>query len=121
MGQVYTDNANVVAMASGALVWVAAYHAADAVQTLCVFVLRCYRITMAPLAVYCTLLWGAGLGGGYLLAYRGHGPWATAPSPTPFWLASALALAVTAALFTAMLWRAIRAVAPMNASGLQET
>lgn len=121
MGQVYTDNANVVAMASGALVWVAAYHAADAVQTLCVFVLRCYRITMAPLAVYCTLLWGAGLGGGYLLAYRGHGPWATAPSPTPFWLASALALAVTAALFTAMLWRAIRAAAPMHASGLQET
>ena len=121
IGQVYTDNANVVAMASGALVWVAAYHAADAVQTLCVFVLRCYRITMAPLAVYCTLLWGAGLGGGYLLAYRGHGPWATAPSPTPFWLASALALAVTAALFTAMLWRAIRAAAPMHASGLQET
>ena len=121
IGQVYTDNANVVAMASGALVWVAAYHAADAVQTLCVFVLRCYRITMAPLAVYCTLLWGAGLGGGYLLAYRGHGPWATAPSPTPFWLASALALAVTAALFTAMLWRTIRAAAPMHASGLQET
>ena len=121
IGQVYTDNANVVAMASGALVWVAAYHAADAVQTLCVFVLRSYRITIAPLAVYCTLLWGAGLGGGYLLAYRGHGPWATAPSPTPFWAASAIALAVTAALFTAMLWRAIRAAAPMNASGLQET
>ena len=108
-------------MASGVLVWVAAYHAADAVQTLCVFVLRSYRITIAPLAVYCTLLWGAGLGGGYLLAYKGYGPWATTLSPTPFWAASAIALAVTAALFTAMLWRAIRSIAPIHAGGLQET
>ena len=121
IGQVYTNNANVVVMASGVLVWVAAYHAADAVQTLCVFVLRSYRITIAPLAVYCTLLWGAGLGGGYLLAYKGYGPWATTLSPTPFWAASAIALAVTAALFTAMLWRAIRSIAPIHAGGLQET
>ena len=51
------------------------YHLADAVQALCVFVLRCYRVTVAPLVVYCVLLWGVGLGGGYLLAYRGLGPW----------------------------------------------
>ena len=108
-------------MASAVLVWVAAYHTADAVQTLCVFVLRCYRITLAPLAVYCTLLWGAGLGGGYLLAYKGHGQWAADPSPTPFWAASAIALAVTAALFTAMLWRAIKSATPVRASGFQET
>lgn len=121
IASVYTNNANVVAMASAVLVWVAAYHTADAVQTLCVFVLRCYRITLAPLAVYCTLLWGAGLGGGYLLAYKGHGQWAADPSPTPFWAASAIALAVTAALFTAMLWRAIKSATPVRASGFQET
>lgn len=121
IAHIYTNNPNVVAMASAVLVWVAAYHAADAVQTLCVFVLRCYRITLAPLAVYCTLLWGAGLGGGYLLAYQGHGPWAGAPSPTPFWAASAVALAVTAALFTTMLRRAIRPAIPAHASGLQGT
>lgn len=117
IGNVYTTNANVVAMTSGVLVWVAAYHAADALQTLCVFVLRCYRITLAPLAVYCTLLWGAGLGGGYWLAYAGHGPWAGVPSPTPFWAASAVALAVTAALFTAMLWRAISPAGQSRAAG----
>lgn len=121
IGYIYTGNASVVAMASGVLVWVAAYHTADAVQTLCVFVLRCYRITIAPLAVYCTLLWGAGLGGGYVLAYEGHGPWAAVPSPTPFWAASATALAVTAALFATMLWRAVKPANPVPAGGLPET
>lgn len=122
IGAVYSTNANVVAMAGGVLLWVAAYHAADAVQTLCVFVLRCYRITVAPLAVYCTLLWGAGLGGGYWLAYTNNSLWAAGPSPTPtpFWAASALALAVTAALFAAMLWHAVRPANRSGASDLQE-
>ncbi len=115
IGHVYSSNASVVAMTGGVLVWVAAYHAADALQTLCVFVLRCYRIAVAPLVVYCVLLWGAGLGGGYLLAYQGMGPWASAPSPTPFWAASAMALAATALLFAAMLWRAVTPARPRAA------
>lgn len=118
IGSVYSANASVVAMTGAVLVWVAAYHVADALQTLCVFVLRCYRITLAPLAVYCTLLWGAGLGGGYWLAYAGHGPWAQAPLPIPFWAASAAALAVTAALFMAMLWRAITPAEQNHAADL---
>ena len=117
IGHVYSSNASVVAMTGGVLVWVAAYHRADALQTLSVFVLRCYRITLAPLLIYCALLWGAGLGGGYLLAYQGSGPWALAPSPTPFWAASALALAVTAALFVTMLWRAINPAGQHHAAG----
>ncbi|WP_298211306.1 MATE family efflux transporter [Acidovorax sp.] len=117
IGSIYTANASVVAMTGGVLVWVAAYHAADALHTLCVFVLRCYRITLAPLAVYCALLWGAGLGGGYWLAYTGHGPWAGVPSPTPLWAASAAALVVTAALFVAMLWRAISPAGQNRAAG----
>ncbi|CAN7346526.1 MATE family efflux transporter [Acidovorax sp. LjRoot194] len=107
LGSIYSSNAAVVAMAGGVLVWVAAYHLADAMQTLCVFVLRCYRITVAPLLVYCVLLWGAGLGGGYLWAYHGSGVWAVTPSPTPFWSASAAALLATAALFMGMVWRAV--------------
>ncbi len=67
LSALYSSSAAVVAITGGLLLWVAAYHAADAVQTLCVFVLRCYRITIAPLVVYCVLLWGAGLGGGYVL------------------------------------------------------
>lgn len=109
LAAVYSSSAHVVALTTGLLGWVAAYHVADAVQTLCVFVLRSYRVTVAPLITYCTLLWGAGLAGGYMLAYRGVGPWSGhPPTPAPFWAASALALAVTALLFAAMLARALR-------------
>jgi MATE family multidrug resistance protein len=99
-------------MTGAVLAWVAVYHAFDAFQTLSVFVLRCYGITVAPLAVYCLLLWGAGLGGGYVLAYGSWGPWASqahtaAATPTPFWAASAAALGVTAVLFVLMLRRAL--------------
>jgi MATE family multidrug resistance protein len=86
---------------------VAAYHLADACQTLCVFVLRSYEITVAPLVVYCVLLWGLGLGGGYLMAYSSWSPWVQmAHSPTAFWACSALALAITAAAFGVMLFKA---------------
>ena len=117
ISQIYTDNASVAAVAGAVLGWVAAYHAADAVQTLCVFVLRCYRITLAPLVVYCALLWGAGLAGGYWLAYGGSGPWSGTASPTPFWAASAAALAITALLFVTMLWRAISPAGKNPANG----
>ena len=108
LATIYASNPHVVTLASGLLVWVAAYHLADAVQSLCVFVLRCYRVTVAPLLVYCLLLWGLGLAGGYRLAYRGMGPVAAQASPAAFWVASALALALTAAIFTAILWRAVK-------------
>lgn len=120
IGAVYTANAAVVTVTGGLLVWVAAYHAADAMQTLSVFVLRCYRVTVAPLVVYCVLLWGAGLGGGYLLAYRGLGPWANEVSPVPFWAASAAALWVTAGLFLAMLRMAVNPAARSRAAGSPE-
>jgi MATE family multidrug resistance protein len=105
---VYSDRPAVVATAATLLLATAGYHVADAVQTLCVFVLRCYRITVVPLILYCTLLWGVGLGGSYLLAYRGLGPWAAMRSPLAFWLMSAVALAATAAVFAALLRRTLR-------------
>ena len=105
---VYSDRPAVVALAATLLLATAAYHLADAVQTLCVFVLRCYRITVVPLILYCGLLWGVGLGGSYVLAYRGFGPWGAMQSPLAFWLMSALALAATALLFAALLWRTVR-------------
>jgi multidrug resistance protein, MATE family len=114
----YAPQAGVAAVAAGVLAWVAAYHAADALQTLCVFVLRCYRVSVAPLVVYCVLLWGAGLGGGYLLAYEGVGPWSTEQaSPAPFWAASAMALWITAAVFLALLRMAVRPAAKSPAVG----
>ena len=106
------DNPPVVALASGLLLWVAAYHVADAMQAVCVFVLRSYGIAVAPLAVYCLLLWGLGLGGGYLLAYRGVAGFAPLAAPAAFWSVGALALAMTASIFTALLWRAARLPRP---------
>lgn len=103
LAAVYSDKPAVIALAGALLLVVALYHFADALQTLCVFVLRCYRVTLAPLAIYCTLLWVVGLGGSYLLAYRGLGPWPAMQSPLAFWIMGAAALAVTALLFGALL------------------
>jgi len=104
LSHLYSKNAAVAAVAAGLLLTTAVYHLADAVQTLCVFVLRSYRVTIAPLVIYCALLWGAGLGGGYALTYTGLGPWVAMRSPMAFWLTSTAALIVTAVLFIGLLW-----------------
>ena len=109
LAAVYSENPAVIRMAALLLLATATYQIADAVQTMCVFILRCYRVTVAPLVIYCTLLWGVGLGGSYLLAYRGLGPFEAMQSPLAFWLMSAGALWLTAALFVVLLWRAVQA------------
>ncbi|GHC95914.1 MATE family efflux transporter [Pseudorhodoferax aquiterrae] len=105
----YAGSPAVAAVAAGLLGWVALYHLADAVQAVCVFVLRSYRVTLVPLLVYGLLLWGVGLYGGQLLAYRGLGPWPALQSPAAFWMAGAAALGTTAAIFLVLLWRLTRA------------
>ena len=113
IASVYTSNPEVVALASGLLAWLALYQVGDATQALCVFLLRCYRVAVAPLVAYCVLLWGAGLAGGYLLAYRGIGPWQAMHSPAAFWIMSALALALLAIVLPLILWRAVRSWQPV--------
>ena len=105
---VYSDNAQVRSMAGLLIVATAIFHLADATQALCVFVLRCYRVTLAPLVIYCAMLWGVGLAGGYGLAYEGLGPWPAMRSPLAFWLMGALALVVAALLLVLLLHRALR-------------
>jgi len=105
----FASDAAVAAAAAGWLAWVAAYHLADALQAVCVFVMRCWRITLSPLLIYAALLWGLGLYGGYLLAYRGVGSWGPRPSVDTFWMTSTLALALVSVLF---LWRLMRAMRP---------
>ena len=119
LAALYSTNPSIIALASTMLGWVALYHLADSVQAVCAFLLRCYRITVAPLVVYSVLLWGAGLYGGYVLAYQGlegmqgvSGFALNLPAsqtPTSFWLAGTLALMCVAACFMALLWRAVRA------------
>ncbi len=102
---VYTHTPEVAAIALGLLAWVSLYHVADATQTVSIFVLRSYRITFAPLLVYCGLLWGVGLWGGFQLAYKGIAGHAAMQSPIAFWMCAAGALVLAAACFVALLYR----------------
>ena len=111
IADIYTDSPQVLALTSWLLICVAAYHVADSVQTYCIFVLRSYRVTVAPLIIYCVLLWGGGLGLGYWFAYEWqataswHGWQAT---PMPFWVCSTAALFVTALAFSIILFKVIK-------------
>jgi MATE family multidrug resistance protein len=109
LASLYSSDRQVAAVATGLLAWVAVYHFGDATQALCVFVLRSYRVTVAPLVAYCVLLWGVGVLGGYQLAYRGLGMWRALESPSAFWIGSTTALAVLAFVLPLILWRAVRA------------
>ncbi|HSH92496.1 MAG TPA: MATE family efflux transporter [Ramlibacter sp.] len=108
IASIYSSSPEVVAMAAGLLGWLVFFHLGDAIQGLCVFVLRCYRVAIAPLIAYCVLLWGVGLAGGYVLAYKGIGPFPAQNSPAAFWAAAAFALTLCSALLVALLWRAVR-------------
>ncbi|HRM66630.1 MAG TPA: MATE family efflux transporter [Comamonas denitrificans] len=108
--QVYTGDAAVIALTASLLLWVALYQVADNVQCVCIFVLRSWRVTLAPLLVYCTLLWGGGLGGGYWLAYINRATSADWQKiPTPFWVATSLSLAVVAIIFVFIVRRVFTA------------
>lgn len=104
----YTRNPDVIAMVVPLLAWVLVFHLFDALQALCVFVLRCFRVAVAPLLVYTVLLWGAGLGGGYLLAYHGLGPWPAQGTATAFWTASTVALGIASLVLLVILRRVIK-------------
>ncbi len=104
----YSVNPEVVALASTLLVLVAFYHVADATQALCAFLLRCYRITITPLALYGVLLWGLGLYGGYRLAYVGVAGIGATQSAASFWTASTMALGLVALCLLLVLWVAVR-------------
>ncbi|MES2362534.1 MAG: MATE family efflux transporter [Pseudomonadota bacterium] len=103
----YSGNPEIVALASSLLMWVAFYHVADATQALCAFLLRCYRITIAPLALYGVLLWGLGLYGGYQLAYVGLAGAAATQSARSFWAASTTAIGLVASCLLGLLWYAV--------------
>jgi len=104
----YSQETEVVTMASQLLGWLALFHLGDAMQALGMFLLRCHKITLAPLLVYAVMLWGLGLGGGQWIAYHGT-PWSPAlQHPVAFWISSSLALALTSMIF---LWL-LRKVSP---------
>ncbi len=108
IASLYSGNPEIVAIAASLLGWVAFYHFADSIQALCAFLLRCYRITVAPLALYGVLLWGLGLYGGYRLTYEGVAGVLASQSPNSFWAASTVAIAGVAVCLLALLWRSVQ-------------
>ena len=111
LAPVYTHQPEIVALAIPLLAWVAAYHVFDALQTICLFSLRCFKMAFLPFLIYAVFLWGGGLGGGYLLAYQGLGPWPAMHRPDAFWITSVVALVATTLAFSTLLFRKLRSVA----------
>lgn len=104
----YTPEPQVQALTTALLAWIALYHIADGIQITTIFLLRSWRVTLAPMLIYPVLLWGCGVLGGYVIAYRGIGPWPAVHAAWPFWAASAVGLAITSALLLLVLRRRIR-------------
>jgi MATE family multidrug resistance protein len=102
-------NPPVVLLAATLLPWVALYHLFDAVQAVGVFILRSYGVATASLVIYSVLLWGLGLGGGYVIAYQGLAGLPPMPTPSAFWIAASVALGLTAvAVLTLLAWASKR-------------
>ena len=104
----YSNSPAIIPLASSLLVWVAMYHLADAIQAVCAFLLRCYRITIAPLALYGVLLWGLGLYGGYQLTYEGLAGMPATRSASSFWVASTIAISLVAVCLMCLLFYVVR-------------
>lgn len=108
----YSGDSAVQQIAASLLLLVAIYHIADGVQVVACFLLRCYRVTIAPMFVYPAMLWTFGIGGGYLFAYHGLASLPAAHAPWPFWAAACVGLGLTAAAMLFLLWRVMRAALP---------
>ena len=104
----YSNSPPIISLASSLLVWVAMYHLADAIQAVSAFLLRCYRITIAPLALYGVLLWGLGLYGGYQLTYEGLPGMTATRSASSFWAASTMAISLVAVCLLGLLFYVVR-------------
>jgi MATE family multidrug resistance protein len=99
----YTHDAEVTGVALSLIGYLVVFHVFDALQGIIGFVLRAYRVVVAPMLIYAVALWGLGLGGGYLLGFsRVLGGPRGAPG---MWLMQAVALCLTALLLLGLyLW-----------------
>ena len=103
----YTADIGVRKLATTLIGYVAVYHLFDALQAVAVNVLRGYRKSAVPMAIYAVALWGVGLGGGYILGLTDR---VAAPAGVQgFWLAAAASLALAGGLVAAYLLRVARA------------
>lgn len=71
LSAMYTDDAQILAIASGVLIFAAIFQFFDFTQCIASYALRGYKVTKAPMVVHCFAFWGFGLLPGYLLANQG--------------------------------------------------
>jgi MATE family multidrug resistance protein len=103
----FTNDAEVIGVALGLLGLAALFHVFDAMQGVAGFILRGYKVALAPMLVYGAALWGIGLAGGYLLAYAAPAPWPF-KGAAGFWAASGIGLVVAGASLSALAARVAR-------------
>jgi MATE family multidrug resistance protein len=98
--RLYTADSTVGAMALTLVPYLAAFHFFDALQTVASFVLRAYKLAIAPTVIHAAALWGVGVVGGYLVAFGGAwgAPWGIAG----MWFMQSVALALAALLLVAV-------------------
>lgn len=99
-----SDN-SVSSTAAELLAIVGFYHLGDALQTLCFFILRSFKVTFLPMLLYSVMLWGIGLSGGYLLAYHGLPGITAMQSPHAFWIMSFIALLLVGSSLLYLVWQ----------------
>jgi MATE family multidrug resistance protein len=91
----YTSDPQTALTAHRLIALALVFHVFDALQIVAVFMLRSYRVTAWPMAIYGISLWGIGLGGGYCLAYVGVGSMAPLGA-VGLWSAAVLGLGIAA-------------------------
>ncbi len=102
----YTPDPRIVAAALPLFAFVAVFHFFDALQINAAYILRAYKITLVPTLIYAAMLWGVGLGGGYMLGFDLLGLAPAVPAGARgFWLANAVGSALAALL---LLWHLLR-------------
>jgi MATE family multidrug resistance protein len=65
----YTPNPAIISAALPLFAFIGIYHLCDALQVTSAFVLRAYKVAVVPTIIYALMLWGVGLGGGYVLGF----------------------------------------------------
>ncbi len=122
----YTNDASVAAVAATLLPMIPLFHLFDSMQCINSYVLRAYKIAVAPLVIQVLALTLIGLVGGWWLGFGpGHElfadtlQWILPGAPQgagTMWLMAMLGLALSAALLHGWFWRVVAATVRTTAS-----
>lgn len=108
----YTTDLEVQKVAIPLIMLVALYHLGDALQAVAVNALRGYKKSVVPMLIYATMLWGLGLGGGFLLGLTDT--LGVARGAQGFWLAGIASIWLVAGLVALYLNAVSRATDPVK-------